>query len=184
MKAHSRLPDGYRLQERIDLLKNRKQLVRVNVLSIVLAVITVILGFLFQPDGANLPFWQLLAAIVATAVYIIGHEAVHGVLMWLISREKPRFGFKLMYAYAGSTACFDKAAYLLIAIAPLIVWTAVLSVLAFTLPDVCFWPIWMVQVMNVSGAAGDLYVFCHLLPRPRTILVQDDGTAMKVYRAV
>lgn len=181
MRAYSRLPEGYRLKERIDLIRNRKQLLFVNGLSIALAVLTVAAGFLLKPAAARFGWLQCLVATAAIAVYIVGHEAVHGVLMWLISREKPRFGFKLMYAYAGSTAYFDKRAYLLIAIAPLAVWAIVLGVLAFALPAVCFWPVWAVQVMNVSGAAGDLYVFFHLIGHAPSILVQDDGAAMKVY---
>lgn len=182
MRAYARLPGGYRFQERIDLVKNRKQLIRVNVLSIALAVLSVAAGLLLKPAGAPFGWLQWLAAIVGTAAYVIGHEAVHGVLMWLISHQKPRFGCKLMYAYAGSSAFFDKHAYLLIAIAPLAVWTTVLGVLAAALPAVCFWPVWAVQVMNISGAAGDLYVFFHLLNRPRTMLVQDDGTAMTIWQ--
>lgn len=184
MKAYARLPQGFRFQERIDLVKNRKQLITVNVLSIALAALTVAAGFVFRPQNASFGWLQWIFAFAGIALYIVGHEAVHGVLMWLISHEKPRFGFKLMYAYAGSSAYFDKPAYLLIAIAPLAVWTIVLSVLAFVLPAVCFWPVWVVQVTNVSGAAGDLYVFFHLINRPRTILVQDDGAAMTVWRPV
>lgn len=188
MKAYEQLPTGYRLHERIDLVKNRRQLIFVNALSIVLAVVTLLIGLWLQPEAqpsdALRLFEQAAAGFAGVAVYIAGHEAVHGVLMWLISRRKPRFGFKLMYAYAGSTAYFDKAAYLLIAIAPLAVWTVVLSVLAAALPPVCFWPVWAVQIMNISGAAGDLYVFFHLLNHPRSTLVQDDGTAMTVWHAV
>ena len=181
MKAYMRLPEGYRFQERIDLVKNRKQLITVNVLSIALAALTVAAGFLFRPQNASFGWLQWIFAFAGIALYIVGHEAVHGVLMWLISHEKPRLGFKLMYAYAGSSAYFDKPAYLLIAIAPLAFWTPVLCALAVLVPPGWFWVVWAVQIGNISGAAGDLYVFFRMLQKPQNTLVQDTGTAMTVY---
>ena len=75
-------------------------------------------------------------------------------------------------------AGFDPA---VIALAPLILWGAVLAVLERTLPDAWFWLIYLVQIANVSGSAGDVYCVVHLRRLPRDILIQDTGTRMRVY---
>lgn len=101
--------------------------------------------------------------------------------MWLLSREKPHFGFTLMYAYAGSEVYFGKAAYLIISVSPVLLWGVLLAVLTAALPTAWFWPLWMVQVLNISGSAGDFYVFFKILSKPGSVLIQDNGTAMRVY---
>ena len=185
LRAFEKLPASYRLMQRMDLVRNRKLLKLITALSVVLAVLTVIWGILLMPDAPKAVWWMILlrvlAGIAAYAAYIVGHEAVHGVLMWLISRQKPAFGASLMYAYAGSKVFFGKAAYLLIAIAPLAFWTPVLCALAALVPPGWFWVVWAVQIGNISGAAGDLSMFLRVLKLPSSALIQDSGTAMNLY---
>ena len=42
--------------------------------------------------------------------------------------------------------------------------------------------VWLWQLVNISGAAGDFYCTCRILRAPRDTLVQDTGTAMTFYR--
>ena len=148
-------------------------------------------GLLIQPQDARrfisfngketVTLLQCLVLGVGTVAYIVGHEAVHGVFMWLYSRKKPHFGLSFTYAYAGSDMYFAKKPYLVIAIAPLVFWTVALAVLQLLLPAEWFWVVWVIQITNISGAAGDLFVFALMLKKPETVLVQDSGTAMTVY---
>lgn len=145
-------------------------------------------GFVIQPKQP--PFqWRMLLAQVSTgvagvAVYIGAHEAVHGALMWLFSRVRPSFGFRQLRAYTGSTAYFDRTAYLVIAAAPMTLWTIVLNVMVAEQPAMYFWPIWGVQTLNISSSVGDFYYFARVLLQPKDVLLQDDGTNITVYRAV
>jgi len=186
--AREKLPQGYRLKERIDLLRSRRQLKRVMCISLAGVAAGILWGILAGISLSSLAAGRWYMAIVrllvlaaGIALYIIGHEAVHGALMWLISRTKPRFGFKLMYAYAGSKSYFSKWAHICIALAPLVFWGIFLLVLAFALPPEWFWVVWGVQITNISGAAGDLYVTFRMLPKPSHALVQDTGTVMTVF---
>ena len=63
---------------------------------------------------------------------------------------------------------------------PVILWGAVLWGLAACFPH-WFWVIYGVQLLNVSGAAGDVYVTWRLMGMPASVLVRDTGTAMLVY---
>ena len=101
--------------------------------------------------------------------------------MWYYSRKKPHFGLSFTYAYAGSDIYFAKKPYLVIALAPLVIWGVLLAVINLLIPASWFWVVWFIQLNNVCGAAGDLFVFFHMLKKPHTVLVQDTGTAMTVY---
>ena len=90
-------------------------------------------------------------------------------------------GFTGLYAYAGSEAYFNKRSYLVIALAPIVVWGVVLLILNFLVPTSWFWCVYFIQVCNVSGAAGDLYVSCKFSRLPADILIRDTGVSMTVY---
>jgi hypothetical protein len=113
--------------------------------------------------------------------YIVLHELVHGIFMKHFSGVKPKYGFTLMYAYAGSEAYFNKKSYIIIALAPVVIWGAVLGVLCAVLPQSWFWVVYLIQIGNISGAAGDFYVTFKFLKLPKDILVNDTGVAMTVY---
>lgn len=186
--AHPKLPTGYRLKARIDLMRNRKHLKRVLWLSTALVLACILYGWVLVVSPSALldgGIWLLpgrIAALIAgLLLYVVAHEAVHGALMWLFSREKPRFGWKLGYAYAASRAYFAKWPYLCIALAPVVVWSAAFAWLAARLPQSWFWVAWGWQITNLSGAAGDFYVAFRILPLASSVLVQDSGAAMMVY---
>lgn len=116
-------------------------------------------------------------------LYIVLHELVHGIFMKRFSGIKPNYGFTLMYAYAGSTAYFNKKHYIIIALAPIVVWGIVLTIINCFVPASWFWVVYFIQIMNISGAAGDLYVTYKFSKMPKNILVHDSGVAMTVYSA-
>lgn len=95
---------------------------------------------------------------VGMVVYMILHEFVHGILMKKFSGVKPKYGFTGLYAYAGSTAYFDRKHYIIIALAPIVIWGIVLAVLQFAVPDHGHGSYILYQIINISGAAGDIYV--------------------------
>ena len=63
----------------------------------------------------------------------------------------------------------------------MVIWGIVLAVLTALVPDSWFWPVYFIQMANISGAAGDLYVFWRLGRMSPEILVNDTGVAMTGY---
>ena len=183
MTAPLQLPEGYREVSRIDLEKNKTQMVLVNVLSVIVAVVVLIPMLLLAPAEAEFIHEPLDVVILLAGMfgYIILHEAVHGVCFWAFSRQKPRFGWKSAYAYAASDCYYRKGPYLVIALAPVVLWGVVLAVMAALLPAECYWTVQLIQLINLSGAAGDLYVTWLLSRMPKDILIQDAGVAMQVF---
>ena len=192
MKHAFSLPERYCEIADIDLQKNKKLMLLVNGLALVIAAAMTIPVLFWVPistflgdmsDFQNLLYILLKLAVgmIALVLYIILHELVHGICMRAITGKKPKYGFTGLYAYAGSDAYFGKAAYLLIALAPVVLWGVVLALLVFIVPKDWFWIVYFIQIQNISGAAGDMYVTCRMLRMPKDILVQDSGVAMKVY---
>ncbi len=192
MKSCSVLPENYIQRTVIDLEKDKKAFWFVNILSLVIAALMVAIGVWavpldLEPDADNFVLELLLPLIVLLAgifAYIVLHEAVHGVFMYAFSRVRPRFGFKLVFAYAGSEAYFDKIRYIVIALAPVVFWGMVLLIIDLFCKGIWFWVFYIIQVCNVGGAAGDLYVTAKILRMPKDILIQDTGTQMTVFAPV
>lgn len=191
MNAKQELPNGYREILSIDLQKNKKLALLVNGIALATMAIMVLamqsavsIGTLFDMSQGlwayTLRFLVLMAGIV---VYLILHELVHGIAMKSFGTKKVKYGFTGLYAFAGSDDYYDKKSYLVIALAPVIVWGAVLLVLNVLVPASYFWVVYIIQIANISGAAGDLYVTCKFSLLPKDILVRDCGVGMTVYSA-
>lgn len=183
MKTTVTLPDDYHESFRVDLQKDTKLAVWVNVLCLLLCVPFLVAGFLWSPpslfDGG---LGSLILLIAGMVVYMVLHELVHGVFMRLFSGVRPHYGFTGLYAYAGSHAYFDRRHYFIIALAPVVIWGVVLAVLCAATWGTCwFWSVYLIEILNISGAAGDYYVTWRFLKEPADILIQDTGVAMTVY---
>ena len=101
--------------------------------------------------------------------------------MKLCGTKKVKYGFTGLYAFAGSEDYYNKKAYIFIALAPVVLWGVVLAVINPFVPVEWFWIVYLVQIMNLSGAAGDLFVTIKFSRMPRDILVQDSGLGMTVF---
>jgi len=191
--ATTTLPATHHPYARIDLQKDKKTALLVNgAAAVVMAAMALLAHFCFVPitalfsmeDGFGpylLRFGALMAGIIA---YVVLHEATHGATMKYFGATKLRFGFTGLYAYAGSEVdYFDKHAYLRVALAPLVVWFVVFTALLALAPPAWFWVVYFLQMSNVSGAAGDVYVTVKCRAMPEDILVMDTGVDMTVYSA-
>lgn len=196
MENYKTLPVGYREIEKIDLSKNKKQAVLVNALAIMIGIIMTFIpiftGYfdyfseLFKPEISFSEYVRkilipVLIFAVALIAYTILHEIVHGIFMKKFSGVKPSYGFTGLYAYAGSSAYFNKKCYIIIALAPIVIWGIVLLLLQIFLPEPWNLIAYAVQIMNISGAAGDIYVTYKMSRMPNDILVNDTGVSMVVF---
>lgn len=192
MKTVQELPEGYREVCSIDLQKNKKDAMIVNVLSAALAVVmfvlmdkrTPFLAWIFGMMDEGRTLQGSLAIVIGTVVYVIMHEFTHGAAMKALGGRQVKYGFTGMYAYAGSSEdYFPKKQYICIALAPVVLWGIVFAVLQLLLPPQWRWAAWIMQILNVGGAAGDLYVSAKTARMSGTILVMDTGINMTVFDA-
>ena len=194
MYATDTLPQGYRQFDHIDLQKDKKTALILNIAAVVFFFGLLALGhFAFVPfssvwdqKASDSAFWAFLMKVgvflALYIAYIVLHELTHAAAMKLFKAKGLRFGFTGLYAFAGSeTDYFAKAAYRVIALAPLIVWTILLTVPLCCVPSSWFWVFYLVQCGNLAGCAGDIYVTVRLWHMPKDILVRDTGVEMFVY---
>ena len=189
MKKHSfeALPQGYIPARSVDLVHNKKEMRGVSIASVVLTVLLAVPAVATHPF---LPQESLSQYLLCTGVtlaglllYIILHELTHGAVILLLG-GKPYFGFKGGYAFAGTGAVFPRAEYITVALAPVVLWGIVLGILCAVLPEAWFWPCYLIQIINLSGAAGDYYVTLLSIKMPTDTLIKDDGTAMTFFTHV
>ena len=184
------LPEDYRKIYEIDLQKNKKTALLLNILGSVMGILMVLamhfvipIGTLFSMENGFADYClRFVVLIVGIIVYIILHEWVHGRVMRFYGARQVKFGFTGLYAFAGSKEdYFAKKAYIVIALAPLVLWGVVLLAVNLLVGEAWFWVVYWIQVMNVTGAVGDLFVTVKFSKMPVDILVNDDGVSMRVY---
>lgn len=189
MKAVTTLPDGYREIYAIDLQKDKKMSLLINLLAILIAVILVVpMAFLMpistaysMENGMTDYFIRWGSFAVLLVVYMVLHELVHGIAMKMCGTKKVKYGFTGMYAFAGSDDYYAKKPYIFIALAPVVLWGIVIAIITPFVPVEWFWIVYFIQVCNLSGAAGDLFVTVRFSRMPKDILIKDHGVGMKVY---
>ena len=174
MICHHVLPDGYGKIKSISFTKDKKLYTRINAAAIAAAVFLVMIMRIFVPFDFYTPssygevkeiFIKCGVLFVSALAYVILHEAVHGVFIRIISGKWGKFGFNSSFAYASSAAFFGRYEYITIALAPIVIWGIVLGI----------------QVINLSGAVGDIYVTYTVMKLPKESLFKDDGLDITVY---
>ena len=191
MKEHAcwELPPGYSLEREVKLPEDRGALKIMAVLQLVLAAVLIGFGLWNHPirEAFSMGAVRTVAAFcfmaVGILIYFLAHEWVHGVFIRLVTGRSAAFGFELKkgMAYAYSNAFFAKSPYVVIALAPLVVWTVLLGLLLRDVPESWFWYLYVIQIVNVSGAVGDLYVTWLTLHMPKDTLILDTGMEMRFY---
>lgn len=189
MKAVSELPSNYKEIFSVDLKKNKKIAVLINGAAAAVALIMIFVMRVFVPIetlrdlqlGENASLMRIVVFAVAVVGYIVLHELTHGVVMKIVGTKKVKYRFNGLYATAGSNDYYDKSSYILIALAPIVIWGIILAIVNFIVPTEWFWIVYIVQVMNIGGAAGDMYVTIRFSRLPKDILVKDVGSSMTVY---
>lgn len=177
------LPDGYQEIERINLQKDKKTAILVNASAFVIAAAMIAIGILchFLNEFFDGKLMKAVLFAVGVIAYLLLHELVHGIVMKRFSGVKPKYGFTGLYAYAGSEAYFNKRHYCIIALAPVVIWGVVLLVLMFLVPASWLCVVYLIQMINISGAAGDFYIILKIHSWSDEVLIQDSGVEMTVY---
>lgn len=179
---------GYKECTKIDLVKNKKEALLVNIYGIIIMVVMAVFIPLLIMGGiiefnleTTFPLF-FIVLLISLILYIPLHEIVHGIVLKNYTDEKLSFGWKLVYAYCGSKeAVVDRKEYYAVALAPLLVFSVVFISLMVLTPSLSL--VWYVmEIMNVSGSVGDIYVSIKLRKeKSRDVLITDSGTDMSFW---
>ena len=187
-KDRLKLPSGYRLVREVDVQKNKKLSVWLNVVPL-FVVAGMIIGALVlrKPEGPvemnNTILFIFLGTTLVAVLQMKVHVWIHGIFIHYFCGEKPQHGFNGRHVYTGQKdAYFSKSHYIVIALAPVVLLGALLLVLNFLFP-VWFWAIYFLQAVNLSNAVANLYVTALLSKLPADTLCNDDGLSVRFYSA-
>ena len=189
MRVFQSLPEGYIETFNVNLQKDKKKMLLINIFGTVLMIALAIPMHFYMPinslfdmsQGIYIYFIRFIAIIILMIAYIILHEFIHGIAMKICGTKKVRYGFTGVYAYAGSDDYYSKRSYIFIALAPVVLLGIVIGIVNIFVPQDWFWVIYIIQVMNISGAVGDFYVTAKFSKMPKSILIRDSGVGMTVY---
>ena len=189
MKAVNTLPEGYQEIYSVNLQKDKKTALLVNGLSLLIGIIMAVpmhfvvpVTTLFDMEKGLIGYIiKMAVCFILMLVYLVLHELVHGIAMKICGTKKIKYGFTGLYAFAGSDDYYAKKPYIFIALAPIVFWGIVIAIITPMVSTSWFWVVYIVQIINVSGAAGDIFVTAKFSRFPKDILVQDHGVGMVVY---
>lgn len=195
IQAGKQLPTTYVQKGVIDLSKDRKMLIIVNLAAMVMFVLFAVMftwlawllrpemtALEFIPEGTGGIFIFLLEVLAVSFVMVVAHEAIHGLFFWQITRERPLFGFRGAYAFAAAPEWYIPVRrYVWVGISPLVVITALGVALLAIFPQELVMPLLLLLVMNAAGAMGDLLVIGWILTKPATWLANDRGDSVTLY---
>jgi hypothetical protein len=195
MKAVKTLPPSYAFHSEVDLSKNIKLALLLNIAGIASFLLY---GWLFLflsvlirkiiplavAESVRPPstLGTILETVAAFLLVLTLHEAVHGLFFFLITRERPIFGFRGAFAYAAAPGWYIlRNPYLVVGLSPWILITMGGLVAAIFVPNNILLPLLFGMTINASGAIGDLYIVAWLLGQPKQALINDRGDAITVY---
>lgn len=180
------LPPRYGVHTTVDLKADRKVAAAIQVVFVAIAVVSVglalILGF---PLSGGFGTWVNFAVmVIACLLYMVIHELTHAGFLYLFSRTRPAFALRIPYLVVGGRGYLNTRSFIVVALAPVVVWGVILVILQVTLPAQFFFSVYIVTILNFAGSAGDYFQAYAVAKLPPIALIQDDGTATTVYLPV
>ncbi len=184
------LPAEYILSGQIDLKKNKRLSILLNIGAFIIFIpmFYLLSGFtaLVRPDITNfsvtITIGKVFSAIGLVVLVLIIHEIIHGLFFWIFSHGRPVFALRPLYEYAGApTWFFPKRQYAITALGPLIIIGAVGLLLLLLAPISWIPMIALLVALNTGGAIGDIFVFIRLLKSSPTSFTNDTGEVVTFF---
>ena len=189
-QATQTLPTGYIQSGQIDLKKDKRLTILLNIGALIvfafcfylLSAITAWLRPDIKTFSGNITVTSILGALGLTILTLLLHEAIHGLFLWIFSRSRPVFGLRPLYAYAGAPNWFfPKRQFTITALGPLVIIGAAGLLLLLLAPISWIFMIVLLVALNTSGASGDVFVFIRLLKSSPTSFANDTGEVVTFF---
>nr|THJ68914.1 DUF3267 domain-containing protein [Rhodococcus qingshengii] len=177
------LPAQYAVRTTVDLKTDRKIAAAIQVVVISIAVVLVGLALILDfPFSSDFSTWvTIVMTVVACLFYMVVHELTHAGFLWLFSRTRPAVMLRIPYLAVGGRGYLNTRSFLVVALAPVVVWGFVLVTLLLTLPSQFFFSVYVVTILNFAGSSGDYFQAYAVAKIPSSALIQDDGRVTTVY---
>lgn len=182
MYCYKEKPEVFMTRHVIDPEEDKKLRLYLSLGAVGLAAVLVGIGCIFVPitklyDVGGVGRFILRAAliIVMAAAYYCVHELVHSLVLKRMTGGGAKIVFEKYHARCVSDVVFTLKGYLIYCFAPIIIIGVVLLILNLALPDKFFWQVYIIQIINIAGAAGEFYAAYRLIKEKKELAVLDDG---------
>jgi hypothetical protein len=184
------LPHGYTQTGEVNLKKDKRLAIVLNILAFLIFILIFYLLSLFGAMlrsgttniSGSISAGAMILLIGLTVFILIVHELIHGFFFWLFSRSRPVFALRPLYAYAGAPGWyFPKRQYAITALGPLVIIGAVGLLLMLLAPVSWLLTISFLVALNTGGAIGDIFVFFRLLKSSPTTFANDTGDVVTFF---
>lgn len=187
---------NYCLYRRIDLKKDEKLALRLNLAALIpvipfgalhlLLIMTDRAAFVLDIDEAGVSLTRailpMLCLLPLYGLSILSHELIHGIFFRRYSPGKIRYGFTGIFAYAGNPGmAYPKKEYTVCALAPAVILTAAFALLCLFTRSGWFVVLYWTMVMHLGSCAGDVYMVWLLRGLPEETRIEDTGLCMSIY---
>lgn len=178
-----------KLIKRVNLIDDKKLIMKLNIVSILLLILFFILFTLLTlwdnlSEKGGINFLGMFIGIISLLVIIVVHELIHGLFFKLFNTEgKVKFGFKNGLAYATSPNSFySKGKFLVILMAPFIIITLLLFFMYLfrLIPPYAFIRL---ASIHASTCVGDFYFSYLVIKAPKNSCVEDTEHGINFYHS-
>lgn len=182
-KSTGSLPSNYKKYQTKDLKNDKKTALLIQGIFLIIAGLMVFIAYIFKlPIKSDLPLiLKIIITIALIFFYTIVHELTHGIFIQLISKQKPSYGFNFPYLITGSNYYYNKQSFIIILLAPVLIWGIILVSALIFIPGSLFLSVYIVTGLNFAGSSGD-YLQAYIIKRlPKDILIKDNGKTTTYY---
>lgn len=182
MYCYKEKPEKLKTEHVIDPEGDKKLRLYLSLGAVGLAAVLVGIGCIFVPitklyDVGGVGRFILRAVLIvfmAVAYYCV-HELVHSYVLKRLTGITAKIVFEKFHAHCVNDAVFTLKGYLIYCFAPVVIIGVVLLILNIVLPDRFFWQVYIIQIINIAGAAGEFYAAYRLIKERKELAVLDDG---------
>lgn len=181
-------PEKLKTECVIDPESDKKLRLYLSLAAVGLAAVLVGIGCIFVPitklyDVGGVGRFILRAVLIAAGavLYYCVHELVHAQALKRLTGNTAKIVFEKYHARCVSETVFTIKGYLVYCFAPVAIIGAVLLLLTVVLPDRLFWQVYIIQIINIAGAAGEFYAAYMLIKEKKEAAVVDDGAVLRYW---
>jgi hypothetical protein len=125
---------------------------------------------------------SILLLLITLAAFITLHELCHGLFLWLFTRHRPQFGFKVVYAYAAAPDWYlPRNQHIVTALAPL-VGISLFGIALMPMTPPVYLPFLLFCLsFNTAGAIGDGITVIWEFTKSPHAYIRDTGPTCECY---
>ena len=138
------------------------------------------IAIIISSDLAEASRIGILWIIASCTFYMVLHEALHLLFMWMFSGGKTSISFVFPAVSVSCDRLFTRKQFIAIAAAPILLLGLILTLLLILLPKGYAFLISILITLSAAASGGDLLQIFQALRYPQDALFQDKGEALQL----